>query len=410
MSHQNVLLPPSPTEPLVRYGGVTVHPDQTLVKLQKNHRFSILPRNTPATTVLQSGSNDIIFDLSPNSIDYIDRLLLQFTVTNTDGSNALALTDGFSLIDYITIECSGSGSNNGGGGQKEVQKLHGQALRKEFLVCNSTEKLVNPLAQIGISASTFVANVSIAPSGTFTYRIPIHCILDTANVKMRSSKVVWRMTFRVQTGPAAISASSAAAITAASVSGVSLIVHGKINDGGEARESVLYNYLTQSKETLSLGSAVSGTPVQVTMSGSGLLSHLWIDYAAQSTTNLSLHQPLAITSVELMKNSETISHGLGDKADTYALSKMFVDLDWANPTLFSALNTALLCFSDEPQEAIQKGANHGFQRTYGDSEMIRVVPGATQAGAQLNCYGNWWSSLLINHSTGDVKLFKNIMS
>jgi len=386
-------------------GAATIDNKSRRNKLQREHIVKVQPRAIPPATTLQGGVNEIQFDL-PNSVDEIDKLFLSFVVTNTDAVNALDLVDTFSMIEFVEIICNSD----------VVQTLWGQAMRANWLATTSSEKLT--LAALGAKLNHVnpgLSLFSVPASGTTTVFMPIDSILNTTSMPLWFDKVHWRINIRFRSGSDVLMTTSAAAITAASMSSVELIVDGLLyheNVRAALHSEIvhrpqLYKYQNQQRDVLSLGPVTNGTVTQQNWAASGALSHAWLQLASTTATNESSFLGSAVTSFELLRDGIPV-HGAGDNGYTYALQKACIAAShWTNPYFLNNINLPYLCFNDSPEKALSNHGNDGFY-VVNNNTVIRLKPGATIASAKLSVYGHFAAAVLIDFAAGKASISKNI--
>jgi hypothetical protein len=372
--------------------------------LDREHKVKVLPRSAPASTILQAGSSDIVFDIPEHAVDYVDGLYLNYTLTN-GGASTCGLTDGFSHIDYVNVEANG----------QLVQTLYGAALRANLLATHTSEQLVGLAVGTKLSTATVgIASHSILAAASSSLMIPIKTILDCVQVPMWMNNINWRITFRMKSGGAIMMSTSVGLVTDLTLSSCFLIIDGRlVSDGIRAQHDAKFRravssfrYLNQDRSVLSLGAATSAVATQQNYNTTGALCYAWLQFLSTSATNETLYTGSAITSFELLQNSQVVHHQLGDNGWLYTYMQTLAPQHWVNTSMFPNINLAYVSLCDDPIGALQRGEGSGFKVIRGDSEVWRLIPGATVASSQLNVYGHFMSHVNIDFNTGQVSAYR----
>jgi hypothetical protein len=329
-----------------------VAPESAVTLRQRSQVTYVLSRNTIAAALLQGGTTDVIFDIPSNLVDYLECLYLKYTITNTDPSNALAMVDAYTMIDWITLSC-----NN-----EDIQTLYGVGIRNNIIAGNSIDRLAQILPAVGISTSSYAANVSIAAGGTNnqTFYVPLHTLLDRARLPMWRSAVQWRLTVRWKTGSQILMSTSAAAVTA------------------------------------------------VSLSSPGYCAYVWIYVNSATAANEQLYNSLALNTFEVLDNGLQTFHNLGDNQYTPAQMKLQATTEWVNTQALSQLNVYYASYSDYPSRALNTGSNYGSYKIKGSTATLRITPGATNSSAMALMFGMWYSQIHIDYAAGKFKVERQL--
>ncbi len=385
-------------------GGLVVsNPNAAYNKKQRENLFYVLPRSAPAAGMFASSGGQVIFDLPHNVLDELDMMNLVFTITNTNGAaGALHPVDGYTLIDNIEV------SNRG----VPVQTQYGQALRKIMLLTNPSEKSGCLLKQANLNPITFVPVNTVADAASLTYRIPLPTMLNTCQVPLWREENQWRITITFKGSTDAVLSTTVATAAQISLSGMKLLLDGvqfeesvrRAYDAElEASGDIYYKFVEGSRDPISLGTTVDGTVVQSNYTQTGNLSFAFLDMRTTTGTNQTQYVALDLDTAELLQSGKVISHGLGDNAFTYDVSKYTSATHWPNPLLLETQNAFIVSFSDDPSAAISTGASHGHYRINGNSEVWRVTPGASGTH-QLWVFGYWHGYMKCNYATGQIRI------
>jgi hypothetical protein len=154
----------------------------------------IQPRVAPQTTSLNAANNTIWefeFPTSSGSIPhYVHDHCLQFQLNNADGTNAMNLVDGFSMIQQVDTLLN----------DQIVKTQYPQQMRHTAILGKITEKLANKLPQVGIDPTTFAANLSIPLSSSVIVRVPFQSLLTTSSFPLWPSNVRIKFRFTMSGG------------------------------------------------------------------------------------------------------------------------------------------------------------------------------------------------------------------
>lgn len=384
-------------------GLVVTTPQAAGNKRQKDLRAVVLPQNQPAAALF-SGSNTsqtVYFDVPHNLCDDLDQILLQFSVVNTSATLALALTDGWSMINNLTIL-----DNN-----VPIQVLYGQGLRKNGILMNYQEPFAVISQGVGIDTTSYAANTSIASGGSnsFTFYIPLWTVLSTSRFPLWRREHQLRLALNLRTGTDVVLSTSAATAASASLSGMQLILDGTVYESSvrqaldrilDDAPPVVYRYLDCSFQSIALGSTTTNVAIQGNANAPGRCAYFFADLQSSSATNESIYTPSAINSLQYLSNSQVVSDALGDNANTYALMKMASYTHFPNPMLLTKLNAAYIAFCENPGAALVSGEVSGWFKSTGLSEAVRILPGVTAGNQVLNCYFYNYSAAVYDYGSG----------
>ena len=272
------------------YGPYNVSKVQALANsLAKTSEIFVLARNPVQPTILQTAAaSDIYFDI-PNSLDYVDDISLQMTITNNNGSLALNILDISQWFDYIEIMCN----------DNVVQTLFPLQMRNSTIATNTPESLVCLLPLMGISTANYSANLSLSTNASTTLYLPINCILNTSETAMWRQDTRWRIHFRALAGPRVIYSSGAASTdVTVSSSSVQLFMKGVILDDrirnnhdialvvGGAKT---YRYLDNTRDQLSAANITATVPSTLNYTNSGMLCFAWLNLQVSGATGAQLY-------------------------------------------------------------------------------------------------------------------------
>ncbi len=373
---------------------------------QREHIVEVLSRNPAPTALLVNGTNDMHFEIPSDALDYLDQAFLTYSITNSDGANASALVDGFANIEYVSVFCN----------DVEVQTVYGHSLRNNYLATKDTQKIIAPLATIGISSTTFASTIALAASASTTVYVPISCILDRAQIPLWRKEAKWRLSFKHLTGAQLMMAASVAVIATQTVDSYKLFLTGRVLDEKvrqlhdyelEVGGAKSFRYLNQARTDISLGNITSGTATTVNVTTPGRVCYYWLHVQAAAGVGASLYSSTAITSFDLMNSSKPIISDLGTNNYLTAFLKAHSAEHWTATALFSLLNVYYQSFSDKPQEGLEHGANHGSFFIDGSTSTIRIVPGANVTSASLKMYAHCYSDLTIDFLNKSVSVNRN---
>jgi hypothetical protein len=398
----NIAAPPAQNE-FIYLGNKKIRASSAVNQLQLVTERLLLPRSAPASTCLQSGTTDIIWDINQDSgVDLLTDLQLRLTLANSDGSNAMAVVDGFSLVDYWILECNGV----------QIQGDFGQSMRKIFALTTPQSQLAVSCSAVGLNSSTFVASNAIGTSSNVTIYVPIKTLLSAARVELFRPNTNFRLTIRTISGANCVLSTSAAAVTALTVSNVALVAQGLLL--GESirhkrlqdRSTHTYRYLDVSRDTLSYGSLTSGTVATANYQNSGMLAFAFLDLQSTAAAQETLYTPSAITAVDVLSNGQVINSSLGDNSNLYTIVKALASHHWSNTAILAQLNEFYVTFTENPEATVKSSANHGFRVINGNTESVRINPGATIASARVNWYGYWYAYIDVD-GNGHVNVSRN---
>jgi hypothetical protein len=372
--------------------------------LYKKSVCRLLPRNPIPTTVFQSGSFDMQWDITSGcGIDYLSNMYLCFTLSNSNGLTGAAFVDLPNWFDYFTIETNGV----------MTQTLYPQAIRNNIIASNYSEGLASVLPGMGISTTDYSANLTIAPSSTFNAILPLQSFLNTSEVPFFRRDVSYRIIGRCKGGPQLLTSTTSALITDVSVvsgtcelrlSGIVLAPEVRyahdlqLMSGGVKQ----YRYLDQSRDVISCASVTAATPFTVNYSTSGSLCFMYPQLQVTSATGAQLVDSAAITSIDFLKSNETVFHNLGDNNYTTVFMKVRMAEMWDNSSLFTNRTIYQVGASDDPQTDLQYGSCHGVFRVSGSDETIRITPTNNVTNAVLTVTAMWYSHLEIDYSAGGI--------
>lgn len=394
----------------VKVGDTILQSNQLDNLHQKQELVKVLPRSAPSAGAFASSAAEISFDLGSQAIDYIQSIYLNFTITNT-GAVAMHPTDGLGFIEYVNVECDG----------QIVQTLWAQELRRSLLAsAPSNSKLNSLLGEMGVSETTYNANAVLAAGLNKKFIAPIlSTLFSQCDLPISAqSKNQWRLTFRLMSGSSVLRSTSVSTIADMNVSDVFLVLHGQRSSDRQRQEEMVglispsgmrtFRYLNYSRESLSLGATVNGTPQTANVNATGMLAYAHVDLQPSVIPNADgFYTPQNIDSLDLLRNNQIINHTLGDNGFGYAMEKALTHEYWGTTFLHSVKNAHTILFTEQPLKTIEKAVNYGFVRMTGAQETIRCTPRVTLASAQLLLYCAWYSSLEVDFSTGKVVVHRN---
>lgn len=390
---------------LINRGGVVIsNPLSVVNKAQREQLVSILPRNIPPPAILSAGSPDVTFELPHGSVDELDMLYFQFTLTNNNATNMAAPQDGYSLLTHIELRCNNEAAHD----------LYGDALRKVILLTTSSDKASNALLAANLNPNSMDPNYTIAAGASLDYSVPIPSVLNVAQVPMWRREMNWSITFTFRQGANCLVSTSVATVADLTLNQCKLVLDGiqfseevraaydkELNNSGK----IYFKYLEGTATSLALSSVTSGVTTQANLQQSGWLAFALLDLQDASAANQSAtYSPALLNSVELLSNSKVISHQLGDGGFKQAFMRQWSASHWTSPELFRTLNTMAICFSDNPGAALATGSNYGAHYLTGQTESIRVNPGATLANALIRFYGFYQAYMSIDFRTGQYEI------
>lgn len=390
----------------VNVNGEWVNKHQAVNQHASNGIFKVLPRSNLSNTALAGGVAELAFDLPHGSLDYLNCVKLACTLTNA-GVGALDLVDAYSLVDYIELQANGV----------PLQTLYGKNSRDTLILGTDVlSRWSSALSNAYISGTTYNSTLSIGAGLSVN---PIsswyNTMLTTANFPMwLLPNVQFRIVVRFNTGAnALVRAGSVATIADLRMSDAYLLLYGQIL-ADEVRSGFtteymkhpkLLKYLHCTREVLNLGATVSGNQVQAHLTSTGTLSHAFLDYRNNAVVagGEDVYTPLTINAFEMLYNNQVITHGLGDNGYTYAIHKSIAPEYVQNTDPLNQKNVAFITFSENIMATVASGANYGYRKCTGGSEVVRIVPGVTVAGgARLDVYCNWLSALKVDFSRGAI--------
>lgn len=389
--------------------GHTVSKSEASVNLkQREDHIYILPRNQVPTTCFQSGTLDVEFEF-PQSLDYLDCCFLEYQLSNGSGS-AANLVDGFEHFEFCTVLIN----------ETETATYYGQVLRNLYLLSHIQEKRACIDPQVGITGVDSSANLVLAGTGgTGTVRTPIFTFISEAEVPLWRPQTRVKLRFRLRTGSSLIRSAGAAITDVSLVSGsMKLLCQGQVlapfvrdshdahlNSGGFKT----FKFLEHHQQHMALGNLTSGTPVTFNYTASGQLSSYFLHTNVAGATGAQLYDSSTINSWDFLVSGVIQGHNLGDNNYTSGYARAIASKHWSNTEPLLDRTIYQFSFSEKPQYDAIHGSNFGTLPVHGNTETIRIVPGANVTSAVATVWGLYHSNIEIDYMRGQLRVARRVV-